>query len=179
MKYLSDVILLLIELAGRNSQEAWFRGITRLEKIIFILMSEHGLSKWIEEDKPKFIPYKLGPYSREVYAAIDFLGEYGLVEDSFSNDNSSLDSMEAIMSIEHGSMPYEERRFRLTPDGKKAAQALRNHSAPETLAAIENTYRTFGDIPLIELLRHVYTKYPNYTGKSVIKHDILPNNSIE
>ena len=83
------------------------------------------------------------------------------------------------MSIEHGSMPYEERRFRLTPDGKRAAQALRAHSTPEALGAIENTYSTFGDMPLIELLRHVYTTYPNYTVKSVIKHDILPNHSTE
>ena len=175
MKYLSDVILLLIELAGRDSQEAWFRGITRLEKIIFILMSEHNLTAWIQEDKPTFIPYKLGPYAREVYAAIDFLSSYGLIEDSFAGTSSSVDSMEVIMNIDTGSMPYEERRFRLTDDGRRAAQSLRQNSNSELLDTMQNCYNQFGRIPLITLLRHVYTKYPAYTGKSVIKDDIFQN----
>ena len=174
MKYLSDVLLLLIELAGRDSQEAWFRGITRLEKIIFILMTEHNLSAWIQEDKPNFIPYKLGPYAREVYAAIDFLSSYGLIEDSFSSNNSSLDSMEANMSVEPGSMPYEERRFKLTDDGRRAAQSLRQNSNNISLDAIRTCYNEFAEMPLPTLLRHVYTKYPQYTGKSIIKDELFP-----
>ena len=175
MKYLTDVILVLIEMAANQPNNTWFRGITRLEKMIFLLMQEHGMNTWLKNDVPQFIPYKLGPYSREVYAAIDFLSSYGLIEDSLSTGRSSLDSMESILTIDPGLMPYEERRFRLTEDGQAVAKALRSQSSEETLAALTECYQQFGQMPLPSLLRHVYQAYPDYTGRSIIKDDIIPS----
>ncbi len=173
MKFLADVILLLIAFAGSKNSGSWFRGITRLEKLIFLLKEEYHIDQWITDDKPNFIPYKLGPYSREVYAAVDFLSEYGLIEDTFSTGESSLDSIEVSLTIEPDSMLYEERRFRLTDDGVTAVKALRAVADKGAVLAIEECYNSFGDIPLPTLLRHIYTKYPSFTGKSIIKDQVL------
>ena len=175
MTYLADVILLLIASAGSESKRRWFRGITRLEKLVFLLREEHDIEKWITEDKPQFIPYKLGPYSREVYAAVDFLNTYGLIEDSFSRDESSLDSIEVSLTMDPESIVYEERRFRLTDDGEAAVRSLRGIAEQEALTAIEACYAQFGEMPLTSLLRHIYTKYPRYTGKSIIRDQVLGN----
>ena len=176
MRFLADVILLLIASAGSKNSGSWFRGITRLEKLVFLLKEEYDIDQWISEDKPNFIPYKLGPYSRDVYAAVDFLSSYGLIEDSFSTGESSLDSIEATLTIEPDSMLYEERRFKLTDDGMTAVRELRKSADKKAIHAIEECYHRFGDIPLPTLLRQIYTRYPSFTGKSIIKDQVLGKN---
>ena len=178
MKYLADLILLLIDLAERNDPSGWFRGVTRLEKIIFILHEEYGAAQWITTDTPKFIPYKLGPYSRHVYEALDFLSSYNLIDDEFTGvasniERSILDSMEELMTTYSSTIPYEERRFKLSKDGRRAATALKEMTNPSALESIEECYMKYGTMPLSRLLRYVYQNYPHYTGQSIIKGEVL------
>ncbi|MDE2769234.1 MAG: hypothetical protein OXI70_14205 [Chloroflexota bacterium] len=172
------MILLLIDLAEKQDQSGWFRGVTRLEKIIFLLHEEYDAGKWLTTDKPKFIPYKLGPYSRDVYEALDFLSSYNLIDDQFTGgasniDRSIIDSMEELMTTYSSTIPYEERRFKLAPDGKRAVNSLKTMSNSSALQSIDECFAKYGGMPLGRLLRYVYQKYPNYTGQSIIKGEVL------
>ena len=177
MKYLADLILILLHLAEQRSTDGWFHGITRLEKIIFLLIKERSIDEWIEMDKPTFVPYKLGPYSRDVYTSIEFLNSYNLIEDATVMGDSHLDSTEEAMAFEAGSIHYSERKFRLTENGRRAANELRRRSNNHVTESAEEYYTKYSEMQLSLLLRYVYRQYPAYTGESIIKKDILGTTS--
>ena len=174
MKYLTDVILVLLKYAEDESRDGWFHGITRMEKVIFLLQKERGLDRWITHDKPDFSAYKLGPYSREIYTAAEFLNTYNLIEDATFMGNSRLDTVEEGIALESEYIGYSERRFRLTELGRKAATTLVERSDHQFVASIREYYREFNSMPLTSLLRYVYQRYPKYTVRSTIKDSIMP-----
>lgn len=177
MKYLTDVILVLLKYADDDPGDGWFHGITRMEKIIFLLQQERGLDKWLTNDKTDFIAYKLGPYSRAIYTCVEFLNTYNLIEDATFMGNSRLDTVEESLALETEYIGYSERRFRLTETGRKAAAALITRSEPSIITSIHEYYRTFNNSPLSSLLRYVYRRYPKYTIRSTIKEQIIPDNA--
>ena len=173
MRYLTDIVLILLRCADKESNDGWFHGITRMEKVIFLLQQERSLDKWIEDDKPDFAAYKLGPYSQKVYTAVEFLSTYDLVEDSIFLGESRLDAFEEAIALEMEHIQYSERRFRLTSTGRKAAETLVQRTDNRILHAISEYYRNFGNLHLPKLLRYVYSKYPEYTGESIIKDSVM------
>src|SRR5260370_26301053 len=72
-----DVLLLIFESYERLFQKASFNGVTRLEKLVFLLGAE-GNFKDIDS-LFAFRAYKFGPYSKAVYEAADFLELVDLV----------------------------------------------------------------------------------------------------
>src|SRR3989344_6285597 len=72
----SDMILLL--LYGRGAKGHFsepIQGITRLMKLLFLLEKEAGIN-----DGFSFVPYKMGPFSSEVYPELEFLRNFPLPE---------------------------------------------------------------------------------------------------
>ena len=173
MRYLTDVILVLLRFSERDSRDGWFHGITRMEKIIFLLQQERDLDRWIKDDKPAFTAYKLGPYSQEIYTAVEFLNTYNLIEDTTFVGESRLDVLEETIALDAEHLQYSERRFRLTSRGRKAADILMERSDESIVGDMRDYYREFGGIPLPRLLRYVYRKYPQFTGESIIKESVL------
>src|SRR5438309_1531287 len=73
-----DVILLLLEANERLLGKKWFSGITRMEKLLFLVEKEtefEGIARFFP-----FQPHNFGPFSKEVYEAIDFLESCDLIE---------------------------------------------------------------------------------------------------
>lgn len=173
MRYLTDVVLVLLRFAEDESRDGWFHGITRLEKIVFLLQQERDLDRWVKGDKPSFSAYKLGPYSQEVYTAVEFLSTYSLLEDSTFVGDSRLDVLEERIALDAEHLQYSERRFRLTTKGRKATDILMQRSDRDIVGHIRDYYRSFGSMPLASLLRYVYRKYPEFTGESIIKDSVL------
>src|SRR5216684_1139612 len=56
-------------------------GITRLEKLIFLAKIQEALLKdAADEEDFHFVPFRMGPWTQEVYDEIDFLESLGLLD---------------------------------------------------------------------------------------------------
>lgn len=166
-----DLILMLLAAEARGQVLGSLRGITRLEKLLFLADQEEHVGQLVAAGF-KFKAYDYGPYSKEVYEAVDVLEQAGLVTESrYQDEDAAADEMEEVSA---GTDEREglERRFSLTQDGRDVAGLLaREHPKAATLlGAIKEKY---GTLPLRQLIRYVYTKYPSYAEASVIRDEIL------
>lgn len=169
-----DVIVLLL---GAPSKAPALRnrieGITRLEKLIFLLEQETPIGGQFTED-PEFESHNFGPFSAKVYQAVDVLVAAGLLRDSAELSPSTEDSWEAKELVGTVSVdPYATRNFDLTELGCKYYEALIRVLPEGTESTLSDFKARFGALPLRQLIRYVYKKYPDYTEKSVIGDEIL------
>jgi hypothetical protein len=163
----SDLILLLLAAPSRvSSAKDRIHGVTRLEKLLFLADKETDIAGRVE-DAFRFRPYHYGPYSKELYEAVELLEEAGLISEERVYEGRTLDEMEEATA---GQLELEgtERRFLLTPDGKAVAGLLAEHHKDVTkaLAGIKERYAA---MPLRRLIRYVYGAYPDYAEASRIK----------
>jgi uncharacterized protein len=169
-----DAVVLLL---GAPSKVPTLRnrvdGITRLEKLVFLLERETPLGEELSE-KPDFESHNFGPFSSKIYQAVDTLVAAGLLEDSAAIASSTEDAWEAENLIGTSlSDPYATRNFSLTDKGQRYYKALIKELPSDTEVVLERFKERFGTLPLRQLIRYVYQRYPGYTDKSVIRRDIL------
>jgi uncharacterized protein YwgA len=167
----ADLILLLLAATGPTGKpDNRIDGITRLEKLLFLIDQETHVPRSVVEPF-RFRPYSYGPYSREVYEAVELLEEAGLIREDRVLEGHTLDEMEqaAAAAIEKEGI---ERRFALTDDGLAVARLLaRRHSnAFDEVARIKQSY---AEMPLSRLIRYVYGKYPSYAEQSRIRDQVF------
>jgi uncharacterized protein YwgA len=90
-----DAVILLLGVAcDIKDLNGKIEGITRLEKLMFLLDKETGLSAEMSEELG-FVGYNYGPFSEAIYKAIDSLSQYELVTDSFKKNDTQEDSWES------------------------------------------------------------------------------------
>lgn len=177
---IDDAIVLLLGTEVPGSRAGELKGITRLEKLIFLLERETNSKNWLDDDA-QFEPYNFGPFSQKVYKAVDMLAAAELVEDSSSAASDDTDTWEQRNEIgldsgapdEARDDPYKTRDFRLTERGWKYYQALTGELPKDALKELQAFKRTFAFLPLRQLIRYVYTRYESFTTKSVIRDEIL------
>lgn len=167
-----DAIVLLLGAGSGESDR--LDGVTRLEKLIFLLERETPVQNWITE-KADFHSWKFGPFSSKVYEAADTLSVAGMIRDSASSAGTSEDRWEALNALvdERDLDPYTTRTFELTERGRRYYDALLKelpHDAEKTLTDFKSK---FARLPLRQLVRYVYEQYPQYTDKSEIRNEIL------
>ncbi|TAM47167.1 MAG: hypothetical protein EPN55_03270 [Gammaproteobacteria bacterium] len=168
-----------------------FGGITRLQKFIFLLEHEEGVIA--NKDGFEFTPYKAGPYSPKLYDDLEFLENLGLIESEVAAEateeeaaevdeltyeglmGDSAESSEQQLSDGLGAADaYEERRYRLTPEGaKKVKDLVEGGKYQPVVDGIRKIKSKYGNHSLSDLLYHVYTKYPDMTTESEIKDRVL------
>jgi hypothetical protein len=178
----TDLILLLLYAKGASGKLSEpITGITRLMKLLFLLKKEGKV-----DDAFKFEPYKMGPFSSEVYPEIEFLKNYPtpdspLISTKSVDNNSEIYNPEQIKMIEDISF-YEEEplsskeintEFNLTDLGKKIAVQLWDSTPAENRLEIENIKTKYSSMTLKDLLRYVYKTYPDMTTKSEIKDQLI------
>jgi uncharacterized protein len=165
----ADLILLLLAAPGATQPRNHLNGITRLEKLLFLADRETDVPRMIESPFP-FTPYHYGPYSREVYEAVDLLEEADLISEERVFEGQALDEMEELEAVQTQSEGVE-RRFSLTANGQAVANLLadRNRPAFEALTEIKSRY---GGMPLRQLIRYVYSRYPDFASVSRIRDQV-------
>lgn len=167
-----DVVVLLLGAPGLD-RRGELQGITRLEKLIFLAERETPIRRWVTE-RADFRSHRFGPFSSKVYRAVDQLVAAGLIQDSKAVSDSSEDSWEAgHVVIGSDAEPYITRDFELTQVGERYYDALLRdlpEGAESTLQAFKSE---FAPLPLRQLVRYVYQRYPEYTDQSEIRDDIL------
>lgn len=167
-----DLILLLLAAPTRwNRAKYRINGITRLEKLLFLIDKEceHGLSVG---EPFQFVAYHYGPYSRDVYEAVELLEEAKLVEERRFITDSDLDRAEELLFSDMTTELSYERQFFLTDDGKKVAEHLAA-AHPQIQKKIEQIKDRYAGLSLQHLIFHVYRQYPDYTKRSVIRDKII------
>ncbi|MEY2424373.1 MAG: hypothetical protein QOI95_4440 [Acidimicrobiaceae bacterium] len=169
-----DAIVLVLGAPSRiPSLQDRIEGITRLEKLVFLVERESELRDLITEDAD-FRSHNFGPFSSKVYQAVDTLVAAGLVEDSASLSSTSEDAWETERVIgAEASDPYATRNLSLTARGRRYYEALITELPKDVGPMLAEFKDQFGALPLRQLIRYVYQRYPEYTEKSIIRDQIL------
>lgn len=175
-----DVILLLLEANERLLGKDSISGITRLEKLLFLLEEQtdfEGIAEFYH-----FEPHNFGPFSKEVYEAVEFLEGCGLIEigqKAYLSFYASSDEAKLLSEISESDVPQElarqdvqttEKLFCLTQDGMTVAGKLRQAVTASRSAdteALDGIILRYGNWPLNQLIRYVYRRYPQMTVKSI------------
>ena len=167
----SDLVLLL--LAAPTSVSSAIRqinGITRLEKLLYLADRETSASKVVSEDPLRFVTYDYGPFSKDVYEAVEILEESGLVtEERFVNGQTVDDVEDARITGTVDDQEYVERRFTLTDQGDLVAGLLASKH-PNVVVELSQIKDEYASRPLSSLIRYVYGAYPGDAVKSKIAH---------
>ena len=168
-----------------------FKGITRLQKLIFLYEREEMPKS--QREVYTFRPYKAGPFSKELYADIEFLENLGLVEsvdvstalpeefiedEFFAEETDEFDGItfETLMGGVQNSSPrnYDGRCFRLTEKGRAEVQRLLGDPTIDIcMDGIKKIKSKYSYLSLTDLLYYVYTKYPESATESEIKEQVL------
>jgi uncharacterized protein len=166
-----DLIVLLLGAPGPPQAAGRIEGVTRLEKLAFLLEMERKPS-WLTE-RAEFASDNFGPFSSKLYSAADTLAAAELILDSNTLSASTEDSWEAKNIIGETADPYATRNFELTERGQRYYQALISE-LPEGVEVQLSEFKTrFAALPLRQLIRYVYERYPEYTDNSIIRDSIL------
>lgn len=169
-----DILLLILDANRRIGGHEKFKGITRLEKLIFLLAKDRDCT--VVDKLFDFKAYKFGPFSKDVYEASEFLrginfvsvderpvmSHYATTEEELLTEDTSDEELSPIAA--------HEKVFTLTPEGKKVAEKLREIwqlERPADLARVDDVLRRFGMLPLNQLIRYVYRRFPEMAAKSV------------
>jgi hypothetical protein len=171
---IDDAVVLVLGAPGGREPPGRLDGVTRLEKLIFLLEQETPVSQWMAE-KADFRSYRFGPFSAKVYAAVDSLAAYELLQDSARVASDAEDGWESVSALmDRGDVdPYTTRDFTLTERGKDYYRALLAELPAEAEPILEDFKRRFATLPLRQLVRYVYERYPKFTDKSEIRDEIL------
>jgi hypothetical protein len=175
----TDLILVLLAAPTTDSRQR-FRcdGITRLEKMLFLLEHEADYKAFASEigEPFAFEPYHYGPYARAVYDAVDLLKALRLLRERRIDVSTGLDLNEEYETLDFDDASeadgYVERQFTLTDDGKAIAKLLSTRVSPQGQAILSQLKDRFGRMPLRQLLRYVYANHPHYASKSRIRSSI-------
>lgn len=123
-------------------------GSIRFQKLIFLGQKETNLP-----EKYRFIPYEFGPYSYQLDRNIENWRERGHIQ---RNRNYN----------EAGNLRVD---YSLSPDGLRLARELNSRDKYAVLFEEANKITSeYGNKKLSNLLKYVYTKYPDYTDESTL-----------
>jgi hypothetical protein len=168
-----DVIVLLLGSPGGSDAQGHLDGVTRLEKLVFLLERETPVRSWITE-AADFRSHKFGPFSAKIYKALETLSAYGLLEDSARASESEEDRWEAVNVLGADlEDPYTTRTFQLTERGVRYYAALIDLLPPEAEDLLTRFKERFATLSLRQLVRYVYERYPEFTDKSEIRDQVL------
>lgn len=167
---MKELMVLLLHASNRSGQTA-VRGITRLQKLLFVI--EQQLAS-----KSSFYSFNYGPFNEEVNDAARALEVAGFIKSDESETTGPPSFREMMSSVSRRAAPSEGGatvvEFALSPKGHEAAERLRQSSpAYEQLFSFVESVRQEWDTPNVkDLLARVYEAYPAYTDKSVIREEV-------
>jgi uncharacterized protein YwgA len=146
-----DRQLLPLVLMDANDEQP-IEGRTRLQKMVFLMQQEFA-----ERDEPlpgeyQYIPYDYGPFAKKLYDDIDDLSDRHVID-------------EDPETIEDGKVKYY---YRLGRRGDDFLHEWPDSDVKRVRKVAERIKRDFNDMPLPQLLDHVYTQYPEYAENSVL-----------
>lgn len=164
------VLLLLLPTNPNEASTGGVDGITRMEKILYLADRETAIRENVVQPF-EFVPYNYGPYSKGVYDAIEFLENIGLVQETRRYMGEPIDEVEEATATS-SELEGVERSFRLTPKGEAVAQLLAK-KYQRVAGDLTRVKKHYGQMPLAQLIRYVYTRYPESAENSIIRDRVF------
>ncbi len=131
------------------------RNKTRFQKIAFIVENEVKELNNFFEESCEWIPYAYGPYSDDLSEDIELLEKWGLIEVLNKDDENEI-------------------IYRITKKGKEIVEKKVLRYIPnDILDKLIEIKKKYNNMPIISILKEVYTKYPTFATASKIKDIIL------
>jgi len=176
----AEAIIVLLYAPGNTGRVGEnIRGITRLDKILFLVLNEEKIWGKVAKDL-QFEPYDYGPYSNKLYDYVELLKDTGLVEVRRvqpSRFEEVSDAFVSDMQVAFEGVSVRPEReaeiYGLSEKGMKLGERLYESMTPREREAIERIKKKFNATPLERLLQYVYTKFPEYASRSRIREKIL------
>ena len=163
---IKDLMVLLLHAQNKKGEDA-IRGITRLQKLMFVI--EQKLTS-----KTNFYAYSYGPFNEEINDAAQALELAGFLRSGRSAKAGPPSFKEMMATAVERSGPREGddvQEFQLNEQGHEVAERLRkSNSAYERLYAYVRGLREEWDTS--DLLERVYEEFPKYAQRSVIKNKV-------
>lgn len=184
---LKDFIVLLLYAKGhQNKQCEPIKGRTRLMKMVFLFNEEvkksfnagHTISDGV---LPDFKAYDYGPFSEKVYADLEFLVDSGFVKIKHERENLAAEELEEYQYWQTTSGVRDQLDASDGIDEFSLSEIGRGFVKDEELGELSteqwdllNKFKArCTGIPLRNLLRYVYVKYPKMITNSKIADEIL------
>jgi uncharacterized protein YwgA len=130
------------------------RGTLMLVKLAFIAAKEIDRRA---DALMEFFPFDYGPYSKVLAQTVNQLIREGLV----------------IPSSHLSEMGGERTEYRLTAAGKAAAEEATKALGPDIAERLRKLRRGADQLGYGGILRHVYTRYPEYASASKIREEVM------
>ncbi|HTW07908.1 MAG TPA: CopG family antitoxin [Acidimicrobiales bacterium] len=164
---IKDLMVLLLHAPSRGGEDA-VRGVTRLQKLLFVLEQK------LASQSTRFYAYNFGPFSEEVNDAADALKLAGFLRGGYPATVGAPSFAEMASTVVERSGPRDRAEaevFGLNEQGHRAAEHLRQSGAAyEQLYQYVRAIRTEWDTP--ELVERVYEEFPDYAEKSLIRGQV-------
>jgi hypothetical protein len=183
----ADFLLLLLYLDNGKP----IKGAIRLTKMMYLFEKEiapqlrkDGLES---ENLPEFIAYNFGPFSKELYEQVDFFQNINFIStlDIFAKEEMGevddwkgiwFDGVEAPSDLGN-SVDSKYIKYSIEERGKKyIEEKVINQITPNQLKLLEQFKSKLVKTSAKNILKYVYTKYPDSAENSLIKKDILGEN---
>ena len=182
-----DLILLLLHAPGQSGEcNEPINGQTRLMKMLFLFDKEmkprFNKDAFADSAFPEFEAYDYGPYSPRVYADLEWLVNMGFVQVD-SGDEAVSDEERAEFDYWSATQVAEDaaddsrmgKTFSLSERGERFIQKMlpRWEISDDQMSILREFKTRCVEASLRSLLRYTYTRYPEMTGKSKIKKELL------
>ncbi len=187
MRLTRRILLMMLLAAPGASGEPYepVQGVTRMEKLAFLLERILLEKRVLPKEVFDFEAYDFGPFSSQVYGDLEFLSQQDLMSEvpGPPEPEGVVESASALRIMlgpsADESQEVKEAVFSLNSRGQALAAAKLTSSAqtdPETREAIRvagTVKAAFAQRPLSDLISCVYRRYPEYAEKSSIRHRFL------
>lgn len=167
-----DVLLALLYSPGDSGHKTEpIKGITRLQKILFLLWKE---GKFFENvpNLYGFDAYDYGPCMDDLYDDLDFSAGINLIkieENPSGNEFEGGDEDAFLKDFGFTPTSSQTRRdFKLTEAGEEAGRDIFNALSKEEQQRLVRIKTRFNAMRFFDLLRYVYQKYPKFAERSVL-----------
>lgn len=180
----ADYLLLLLYLDNKSP----ILGAIRLEKMMFLFNNEIAprlKDTGLDSDKlPEFIAYNFGPFSKDVYEQVELFKGIGFLQVINLKAKEELieadDWEEGPFSKEldyTGFQLNEEKRYykyqMLDLGADYVSEKICPELTAEQLTMLLQFKKKITSLSPKQILRYVYTKYPDFTSNSLIKNEVF------
>ncbi len=176
-----DVLLMLLYAFEGDKGRTSIHGITRLDKLMFLLSQFSEFSPLFENDYD-FVAYNFGPFATELLDDLEALKQQGLIEvkdriprsASETRDAETIDEETGELEDEYVTWDmYKYEEYHLSNIGVEIAEKIYNSATPKQREILDKVKTRFNSKSLTGLLRYVYRSFPQYATASEIRSKIL------
>ena len=173
-----DLLVALVSLPGKTGPgPEEVRGITRLEKLVFLALEEAGFKDVVDTDYD-YQAYDFGPYSTKVVQELEALKAMGVISVRaipLGSINEIVDREAVRLAV--GDEPTHERTVEVLAISERGLRVwneiVRKKIAQARWMRLQELKERYNSTDLESLLRYVYSTYPEFTVKSWIAKQLF------